>query len=139
MSAKGNNRWYRPPLDKLPNLRLISSLPHKVKGFADDLTVISSLASEHEKALQDISKFCSDLDLTLKPPKCASLVFDGKKVDKKATFEEGAGRMISISSGPTKLLGHIIGASNSTTWREYGKKFELSFHLSINKIGMAQI
>ena len=48
------------------------SKTHKVKGFADDLSVFSSSMKDHETALQTIDKHCSDLDLTLKPSKCMS-------------------------------------------------------------------
>ena len=72
-SAPGNGKWY---LSRLPSTLDISntkcSKPHKVKGFADDLSVFSSSMKDHEVALQSIDNCCSDLNLTLKPSKCVS-------------------------------------------------------------------
>ena len=63
------------------------SKPHKAKAYADDLTVVSSSSRDHCQALLEISKLCADIDLTLKPSKYVSLVYDGERVDKKTTLK----------------------------------------------------
>ena len=105
IEARGNDKWFREPGD----IKSFSK-PHKVKGFADDITIISKSPKDHSDALHQISSACSDLNLVLKPPKCVSFVFDGKKIDKNATFDVGTGQTRNIPKGPTKILGHILGA-----------------------------
>ena len=34
---------------------------HKVKGFADDLTVLSSSKTEHENTLSDVNQKCNEI------------------------------------------------------------------------------
>ena len=80
---------------------------HKVKRFVDDVTIISSTSEDHGKALQEMSNSCHDLDMTLKPTKCISFVFDGEKMNKLATFKIATGVTRNISSGPIKFLGHL--------------------------------
>ena len=58
--------------------KLKHSKAHKVKGFTGDLSVFFSM-KDHAIALQTIDKHCSDLDLTLKPFKCVSFVYNGKE------------------------------------------------------------
>ena len=77
-----------------------------MKGFADDITIISSTKDDHNEAIQEISHACEDLNLKLNPPKCISFVFDGKKVDKQAAFQVNSEMMRNISSGHTKFLDH---------------------------------
>ena len=80
--ACGINRWFQP-LNVITNTSPMSlSKPHKVEGFADELTIISASSSDHTEALKAISSSCNDLDLTLKPSKCISFVYDGKKMNK---------------------------------------------------------
>ena len=62
------------------------SAPHTVKGFADDMTVISPNISAHSSALKIIDQKASSLDLKLKPEKCVSFLYDGKDIDKRSTF-----------------------------------------------------
>ena len=69
--ARGNGKWFLHPEKVVPNQL---SAPHKVKGFADDSTVISSSTKDHQQALHDLAHLCTDLALTLKPPKCVSFV-----------------------------------------------------------------
>ena len=56
--ARGTDKWYRPANDITGASSETSSKPHKVKGFADDLTTISSSSTDHAKALKDISDAC---------------------------------------------------------------------------------
>jgi len=97
IEARGNDKWFRKPGD----IKSFSK-PHKVKGFADDITIISKTPKDPSDALHQISSACIDLDLVLKPPKCVSFVFDGKKIDKNATFDVSTGQTRNISKGPTK-------------------------------------
>jgi len=74
--APGNGKWYLP-LSSTPSNNVTKlSAAHKVKGFADDISVFSSSASDYAVALRTIDNHCSVLDLTLKPAKCISLVFN---------------------------------------------------------------
>ncbi len=82
--TRGNTKWFLPP-ESLSALAP-NGKPHKVKGFADDLTVFSKSTRDHQASLLNISSGCEDLDLTLKPSKCVSFVFDGKKVKKNDIF-----------------------------------------------------
>ena len=52
--------------------------PHKVRGFADDLTIILSSSTDHVEALKTIPDSCQDLDLTLKPQKAYCLFLIGR-------------------------------------------------------------
>ena len=73
-------------------------------------SVFSSSMKDYATDLQTIDKHCSDFDLTLKPSKCVSFVYDGKKVLSNITVSLKDGSTRSISTGPTKFLGH---ASNN--------------------------
>lgn len=46
---------------------------HKVKGFADDLTIISSSLGDHQKALTYIDESCKDVFLRIKLDKYVSM------------------------------------------------------------------
>ena len=78
--AKGNGKWFLSPANgptssqcSLPSY----SKPHKVKGYADDLTIITSTPSDHQKVLSHIDERCRDVCLTIRPDKCFSLVLGG--------------------------------------------------------------
>ena len=62
------------------------SAPYTVKGFADDMTVISPNISAHSSALKIIDQKASSLDLKLKPENCVSFLYDRKDIDKRSTF-----------------------------------------------------
>ena len=81
VKACGNGKWF------LPSDELVSSCLSKAKAYADGLTVVSSSSRDHCQALLEISKLCADIDLTLKPSKYVSLVYDGERVDKKTTLK----------------------------------------------------
>ena len=63
---------------------------------------------DHTAALQSTDKHCLDLDQTLKPSKCVSFIYYGKKALSNATFliEDGSSR--NISNGLTKFLGQTL-------------------------------
>ena len=83
--AKGNGKWFLPPNTlSIPSKLSPSthSKPHKVKGYADDLTIITSSCSDHQEVLSQIDKRCSDVCLTIRPDKCLSLVIGSCKNNK---------------------------------------------------------
>jgi len=82
---------------------------------------------DHAAALQAIDEHCSDLDLTLKPSKCVSFVYDGKKMLGNATFPLKEGSTRNISTNPTKFLGHTLCHTQPATSKESGKRFMNSF------------
>ena len=114
-----------PPTVTITNTK--QSRMHKEKGFADDLSVFSSSMKDHAAALQTIDKYCSDLDLMLKPSKCASFVYDGKKLLSNVTFPLKEGSTKNISTGPYKFLGHTLCHTLPATAKQSGKRFMNSF------------
>ena len=118
--ATGRSKHYQsedctPPFAKVPKVReklqdskFFSTGFHRVKGYCDDLTLISSNQNEHKSTLKLIDLRCQGLDLHLKPAKCISLAFDGRKVVPDVTYALTAGRTLSISNHPTKFLGKVL-------------------------------
>ena len=56
-----------------PSLKFAESMEHSLKGYADDVTLISCDIEVHKSVLQTIDQKASDLDLTFKPPKMCFL------------------------------------------------------------------
>ena len=56
------------------------SSEHKVKGFADDFTIINNNLEVHQQVLTYINNHCLDVGLTIRPDKCYSAAFNGKKM-----------------------------------------------------------
>ena len=50
-----------------------------MKGYADDVTLISTNIDTHSYVLKENDKRAADLDLMLKPSKCVSFLFNGAK------------------------------------------------------------
>ena len=107
------------PLKKIrqdaKELKYCLSSPHTVKGFADDLSVFSSNINEHQSLSFDFSTSSQDLDLTLRPDKCISVIFNGNKMDHKITFSLANGSTRKIAEARTKILGKLIAGSSSLT------------------------
>ena len=80
-----------------------------------------------------------DLDLTLKPSKCISIVYDGKKMDKTVTFAVGSGSSRSISLGPTKFLGQLQSSSIRSNSREEGGKYKALFNQNLEILDQTHI
>ena len=120
--------------EEAKNIKICSSAPHTVKGFADDITVISSSVSAHTSALQEIDQKASSLDLVLKVEKCVSFLFDGKSVDKKSTVPLSSGSTRNISEAPWKVLGHLIAVTPTGSRKTSAKKLESKLLSSIKKI-----
>ena len=96
------------------------SLEHSLKGYADDVTLISTDLTIHTSVLQSIDK-AADLDLSFKPVKCVSYLFDGLKIIPQGiSLSKGATR--SIVEGETKFLGKIIDVSISATKKVAGAR-----------------
>ena len=90
----------------------IKSSCHSVKGYADDLTVLSTSKEDHQSALMEIDFKCHDLGLQLKPEKICS----------HTTFSLQDGSTRNISSAPTKFLGQTIGVGEQVTRSSAAKK-----------------
>ena len=100
---------------------MVDSAEHSVKGYADDVTLISSNFDVHVVVLQSVDQRASDLDLSFKPVKCVSYLFDGKKcLQKGIPLSKGVTR--SITEGGTKFLGKLINVSLSVTKRSANKR-----------------
>ena len=120
-----------PPVFPLKKIRLDAkelkhclSSPHTVKGFADDLSVFSTNIRDHQSLLSDLSIYYQNLDLTFRPDKCISLIFDGKKMDHKTTFSLVNGSTRNIADAPTKILGKLIAGSPSSTKQALAAKLD---------------
>ena len=110
--AKGNDKWFLPPntLSLLSKPSSIVSKPHKVKGYADDLTIITSSCSDHQEVLSQINKRCSDVCLTIRRDKSFSLVIGSCKKD-KSVFKVADGMTDDIKNSPTTFMGSVVGSS----------------------------
>ena len=97
------------PLKKIrqdaKELKYCFSSSHTVKGFADDLSVFSSNISDHQSLLSDLSIYSQNLNLTLRPDKCVSVIFNGSMMDHKTTLSLANGSTRNIAEAPTKILG----------------------------------
>ena len=87
------------------------------------ISAFSSSRESHVAVLHSIAKHRSDLDLTLKPSKCASFVYDGRKVPGNISFPIGDGSTRNICTGPIKFLGLTLFHSLPATAKESGKRF----------------
>ena len=91
------------------------SSEHKVKGFADDLTIINISKQVHKWTRSEVDTKCSDLDLHIRPDKCVSLSFDGSKLDKSFIVPLQDGNTRNISDIGARFLGSILmGTPRST-------------------------
>ena len=115
-------------------IKTCSSAPHTVKGFADDITVISPSISAHSSVLKIIDQNASSLDLHLKPEKCVSFVYDGKVIDKTSTLPLSHGSTRNISEAPWKVLGHILAVSPTGSRRASAKRLERKLLSAVKNI-----
>ena len=102
----------------------IQGTEHKCKGFADDLTIINSDATEHQHAIQRIESAARDLGLSLNPTKCVSLTLANGKVTPYCSISILNGSTRSILDHPTKSLGQVVTAYPSLTKREASKRLQ---------------
>ena len=119
-SAKKYRLQNTPPPNFVPvshksTTKYRDSTEHKVKGFADDLTIINSSKHAHKQALSEIDTKCLDLDLHIRPDKCVSFSFNSSKVDRSFTVPLESGNTSNISDRGVRFLGRILmGTSNLT-------------------------
>jgi len=66
-------------LKKKPSLKVVNSVEHSVKGYADDVTLISSNFDAHVTVFKSVDQRAGDLDLGFKPVKCVSYLYNGSK------------------------------------------------------------
>jgi len=85
-----------------------------VKACADDATLISDCLVTHTKVLQSVDQRATDLDLSFKPSKSVSYLFNGNHHDSQA-IELSGGTTRSIVEGGTKFLGKLLEVSVSAT------------------------
>ena len=70
--------------------------------------------------LQTVNQRAGDLDLSFKPVKCISYLFDGSKcLQKRIPLSKGVTRL--ITEGGTKILGKLIDTLLSTNKRAANK------------------
>ena len=94
---------------------MVKSSEHKIKGFADDLTLISSDKNDHRNALSRIDLCASDLDLATRADKCYTLSLKGLKQDKNFSVALVSGKTTPISKAGTKFLGKYIACTPKST------------------------
>jgi len=109
---------------KAKEIKICLSIHHTVKGFADDMMVISLNISAHSSAFKIIDQKASSLDLNLKPEKCVSFLYDGKDIDKRSTFSLSHGSTRNISVAPWKVLGHILAVSPTGSRKASAKRLD---------------
>jgi len=104
-----------------PSPKLVDSTEHSVKGYADDVTVISNDFDIHVSVLQTVDQRAGDLNLSFKPAKCVSYLFDGvKHLRKGIPLSKNATR--SITEGDIKFLGKLINVSLCATKKAANKR-----------------
>ena len=117
-----NGKKFLPPHCPLPeytpkeepgSLLYCLSHPHKAKGFADDLTILSSNPTEHQSALSELDQKGNDpgLSTCICPDKCVSLALHEGSVTKKG-FNIGISQTTNLCDKPAKFLGSTIAVSS---------------------------
>ena len=143
-TRKGQKMYFpsnsKPPQFPLKKIREETAKPkfnsssHSATAFADDLSVFSSSSEDHQSLLLTIDNKCSDLDSTLKPEKCVSIVFNGSKMDHTTTFSLRNGSTHDIADTPTKLLGRLIAVSTSKTKNAATSELENKILFALKRI-----
>ena len=104
-----------------PSLKHYRSLEHSIEAYADDATLISDCLETHTRVLQTIDQRAKDLDLSFKPVKCVSHLFDGRHhMQQEIQLSGGSTRL--ITEGGTMFLGKSLEVSLSVTKRAASKK-----------------
>ena len=114
MPARGNGKWFLPTMTmSFPSSakEVKKSREHKVKGFANNLTLINTNPEDHQQILTYVNSRCLDLGLTIRPDKCYSVVFNGKKVLEHLPFAVGPGQTRDIRKFSTTFLGSTVSHS----------------------------
>ena len=118
-----------------PSPKYYHSSEHSVKAYADDATLISNCLKTHTMVLQQMDQKATDLDLSFKPSKCVSYLFDGSHHSQQG-IELSGGITKSITEGGTKFLGKSLEVSLSATKSVANKKMcnLLSYLLSTTDV-----
>ena len=126
--CSGRAKWF-VPLDCTPkslkhkwkpSLKYYSS-KHSVKAYADDAMLITGSLEAHISILQQVDQKAGDLDLSFKPSKCVSYLFDGYSHSKEG-IQLSRGFPRSITEGSTKFFGKSLEVSLSATKAAANKK-----------------
>ncbi len=112
-------------------LKQAKSNPYSVLS---PITMLSSSPDAHQAALSDVDRKCTDLGLQVRPDKCVSYIFDGKKTHNHTTFNLQQGTTHNITSAPTKFLGQTIGANAQTTKSLSAKKIIEKMYRALDEI-----
>ena len=67
-----------------------------MKGFAEDLTVISSNVDSHQVVLKSLVLKAEDICFEFQPVKCESLHFNGRRVVPSTLFSMNTGNTVNI-------------------------------------------
>ena len=103
-----------------------SSTPHKVKGYADNLTIIASAKNELQDVVYHANGWCRDICLHLRPDKCFTLLLVGGKAV-NGVISVGGSKTSNIKDKPSKFLGASVSFSTSHTKRTTGSEFKKHF------------
>ena len=122
-----------PPSVCSPQPHTRWSLPHKVKGYADDLTVISSNPQDHQEVFTSINNRCNEICLTIRPDKFFSVVFDGRRFSLKVV----GGHTNRLKA--TTFLGSTIGYNSWTSQKIASKEILALFSSSLTHLDCAPI
>ena len=144
--TRRGSKSYLPPLQSPPDYQLkklreeasktkhFHSEPHSAKAFADDLTVLSRNFKDHQIALRQVDSCCSDLGLALRPDKCVTLCFDGKKILRDARVQLSEGSTRNIASGATRFLGRTIDETMQSSCKESAERIRKKITGALKKI-----
>ena len=110
------------------------SREHKVKGFADVLTVKNNNSEDHQRILTYINSRCLDIGLTIRPDKCYSVVFNGKKVVKHLPFAVGSGQTRDICKYSTTFLGSTVSHSFRQSMIQVSEAFFTRFRIVLGHL-----
>ena len=119
--------------------RTYQSREHKVKAFADDLTIITSNYSDHKKTLCSIDSHCLEVDLMLRPEKCITMSYTGSQFDTKASVHLSGGSTVNIIKKPAKMLGRLIKQSNRSTCSQASQQLLSHFKVCLENLNSRPI
>ena len=116
------------------SLKFSRSSKHKLKAFADDLTIISIDKDKHRDALQHLDFCALDLDLEIRADKCYSLLISSGKCTRgyNVALHSGHTQDLSSSSVGTKFLGRVVAGTERLTKSLASSNLSRKFNSSLN-------
>ena len=140
--AMGNGKWFLPcssipPSTTIPAVK--ASQSHKVKGYADDLTVISSTPDEHQEVVSLVDTRCNDINLTVRPDKCHTLVFDGKAPKNNTAILVGGRPTSNIKDKPSTFLGSVVACSRRSKFNSSNLQFSDDLTACLQRVDNAPL